>query len=89
MKCLTSRFERRTEGVSKTGRVCEGMEVKISVAVVVAGRAWGMEQGAWGTMNYERRRMKEVKVEIEAKAEEWENPSDRLSRSDGCRGGWI
>jgi len=28
-------------------------------------------------MNYERRRMKEVKVEIEAKAEEWENPSDR------------
>jgi len=30
----------------RRGRVCEGMEVKISVAVVVAGRAWGMVHGA-------------------------------------------
>ncbi|MQY78550.1 MAG: hypothetical protein GH151_05040 [Bacteroidetes bacterium] len=33
--------------MSKPGRVCEGMEVKISVAVVVAERAWSMEHGAW------------------------------------------
>jgi hypothetical protein len=60
------------------------MEVKISVAVVVAGRAWGMEQGAKNRGRRAEERMKVTKNAEPSQSDVFGNNSELETNPATC-----